>query len=351
MNLWVIFLTGLTVGGVTCLAVQGGLLASVIAAKEQDEIQDGKSKKNTVMPIVAFLIAKLAAHVLLGFLLGLFGEVISIGPNVQTLMQFLAGVYMIFVALDLFNVHPIFRYVIIQPPRFLTRMIRNQSRSKELFAPLLLGAMTVFIPCGTTLAMEALAISSANPLMGALTMGLFVLGTFPLFFGIGWITSLLGDNFRSKFLKLAAVAILYLGISSVNGAMVASGSNMTLGNLVQNLPIEFVSDDASGGQNNQNNGPLTSQLKDGYQEAVLDIGVDGYNPEVIRIQKDTPTKLTLKTGDYLSCAAAFRIPSLKIGVNMRHNQTKVVDLPALAAGTSVPFTCSMGMYRGVIQVI
>lgn len=36
MNLWVIFLTGLTVGGLTCLAVQGGLLASVIAAKESE---------------------------------------------------------------------------------------------------------------------------------------------------------------------------------------------------------------------------------------------------------------------------------------------------------------------------
>jgi len=31
MNLFAIFLTGLTTGGLSCLAMQGGLLASVIA--------------------------------------------------------------------------------------------------------------------------------------------------------------------------------------------------------------------------------------------------------------------------------------------------------------------------------
>ncbi len=35
MNLWVIFMTGLTVGGLTCLAVQGGLLSSIITARKE----------------------------------------------------------------------------------------------------------------------------------------------------------------------------------------------------------------------------------------------------------------------------------------------------------------------------
>ena len=44
MNLWVIFITGLTVGGLTCLAVQGGLLASVIAARDGES--SGLNKKH-----------------------------------------------------------------------------------------------------------------------------------------------------------------------------------------------------------------------------------------------------------------------------------------------------------------
>ena len=230
MNLWVIFLTGLTVGGLTCLAVQGGLLASVIAAKPT---------KSTIFPTLAFLSAKLIAYTILGFILGAFGGALGISPTIQTTMQLIAGIYMIAVALNLLNVHPVFRYAVIQPPRFLARMVKNQSRSKDLFAPALLGAMTIFIPCGTTLAMEALAISSANALLGALIMAVFVLGTTPLFFGVGWLTSVLGDNFREKFLKLAALAIIYLGIASINGSLVAFGSPITLQSIAENFPIQI----------------------------------------------------------------------------------------------------------------
>lgn len=34
IDLWVIFLTGLTTGGLTCLAIQGGLLATTLAQPE-----------------------------------------------------------------------------------------------------------------------------------------------------------------------------------------------------------------------------------------------------------------------------------------------------------------------------
>ncbi|MEK7092216.1 MAG: sulfite exporter TauE/SafE family protein, partial [Patescibacteria group bacterium] len=196
VNLWVILLTGLTVGGLTCLAVQGGLLTSVIAAREEEEIEEGINRKSPILPTLAFLSAKLVAYTALGFVLGAFGGAIGISQTAQIIMQFVAGLYMVVVALNLLNVHPIFRYALIQPPKFLTRKVRNQSKSKELFAPAFLGAMTIFIPCGTTLAMEALAISSANAFMGAAIMAAFVLGTTPLFFGVGWLTSILGDNFR-----------------------------------------------------------------------------------------------------------------------------------------------------------
>ena len=185
MNLWLIFLTGLTVGGLTCLAVQGGLLASVIAAKEEEEVEKGTNKRDTVFPTLAFLVAKLIAYTLLGFILGGFGGAIGINQSIQVIMQLVAGLYMIAVALNLLNVHPIFRYAVIQPPKFLTRRVKNASKNKVLFAPALLGAMTIFIPCGTTLAMEALAISSANPFLGASIMAAFILGTTPLFFGVG----------------------------------------------------------------------------------------------------------------------------------------------------------------------
>ena len=119
MNLWVIFLTGLTVGGLTCLAVQGGLLASVIASREEEEVEKGVNKKNPVFPTLAFLTAKLASYTLLGSLLGAFGGAIGINQTTQIIMQFIAGLYMVAIALNLLNIQAIFRYFVIQPPKFL----------------------------------------------------------------------------------------------------------------------------------------------------------------------------------------------------------------------------------------
>jgi heme/copper-type cytochrome/quinol oxidase subunit 2 len=252
-------------------------------------------------------------------------------------MQFVAGLYMIAVALNLLNVHPIFRYAVIQPPKFLTRKVRNQSKSKTLFAPALLGAMTIFIPCGTTLAMEALAISSANALSGAAIMGVFVLGTAPLFFGIGWLTSVMGDNFRAKFLKIAAFAVLYLGITSLNGALVAGGSPLTLQSVAKSLSA------VTNGRI-QNNTVVTTQ----NIEIVVSSG--GYSPNYFKVRKGTPVTIKLTSKDAYSCASAFRIPSLGISKNLQANETQSLSFTPTQLG-QIAFTCSMGMYNGVIEVI
>lgn len=348
MNLWVIFITGLTVGGLTCLAVQGGLLASVIAAREEKEIDQKKNIKNNLWPVAAFVIAKLIAYSLLGFLLGLFGGALNISQNVQIWMQGIAGAYMIAVALNLLNIHPVFRYVIFQPPRFLARLVRNQSKSKDLFAPALLGAMTIFIPCGTTIAMEALAISSGNPISGMLIMAVFVLGTTPLFFGVGSLTSVLSDKFRSRFLKLAAVLVMYLGITSVNGALTAGGSPITLQSIYENSPI-ILTLDVENSQLSSVSSP-TAKQEQGYQIETINIVPSGYSPKYISVKSGIPLRLNITAKDAYNCAAAFRIPSLKIAKNIKPGTTEVIEFTPQKTG-KIPFTCSMGMYSGVIEVI
>lgn len=344
MDLWVIFLTGLTVGGLTCLAVQGGLLASVIAAREEEEVEKKVNTKNPVRPTLAFLAAKLVAYTFLGGLLGGFGGLIGINETTQTMMQGAAGLYMIAIALNLLNVHPIFRYAVIQPPKFLIRKVRSQSKSKDLFAPAFLGAMTIFIPCGTTLAMEALAISSANALVGAAIMATFVLGTSPLFFGIGWLTSILGDTFRTKFLKIAAIGVLYLGIMSFNGALIAGGSPVSLQSTWQGLAkILFV-------QTNLQNSSFEPDIVNGVQNVQIAITASGYNPRYIKVKKGTPVRLTLTSKDAYSCASAFRIPSLGFAKNLPANGTETFTFTPNQAG-QIAFTCSMGMYTGVIEVL
>ncbi|HKG52983.1 MAG TPA: sulfite exporter TauE/SafE family protein, partial [Anaerolineales bacterium] len=93
-QLVVAFITGLTTGGLSCLAVQGGLLASPLAHQiEQDYIEQtahaerkkrpGKKNRTVVhsssaFPIFLFLIAKIVAYTLLGALLGLLGSYLTL---------------------------------------------------------------------------------------------------------------------------------------------------------------------------------------------------------------------------------------------------------------------------------
>lgn len=336
MNLWIIFITGLTVGGLTCLTVQGGLLASVIAAREENS--SSHTGKHAIYATLAFLAAKFVAYLILGFVLGAFGGAIRISGSIQTFMQLAAGIYMVLVAMNLLNIHPVFRYVIIQPPRFLTRLVRNQSKSKDFFAPGLLGAMTIFIPCGTTLAMEALAISSSNAMAGASIMGAFILGTIPLFFGIGAITSFLGETFRSRFLKIAAVIVIYLGITAINGSLTAFGSPITLQAIGERIKLPT------------NTSVATQTVPDTTQTPTISVTASGYSPNYIRVRKGEAVTLTLKSIDAYSCASAFRIPTLGIARDLAANETQTITFTPKEAGR-IPFTCAMGMYRGVIEVI
>src|SRR5579864_489765 len=200
-NLITIFLTGLLTGGLTCMAVQGGLLAATLAQSEEERLQE-KAKGGNAFPIMAFLGTKLLAYTILGFLLGLLGSFFQLSIQLKVVMQIAISIFMIGTALNILNVHPIFRYFVIQPPKFLTRLVRKQSKSKDMFAPAILGAFTIFIPCGTTQAMMALAVATGNPLLGAAVMFAFILGTSQVFFILGYFATKLGDMFHQKFMRL-----------------------------------------------------------------------------------------------------------------------------------------------------
>lgn len=344
MDLWTVFFTGLTIGGLTCLVVQGGLLASTVAAREGEDLARGVQRNHTVWPTISFLTTKLLSYIVLGFLLGWFGSALQISDTSRIIIQSLAGLYMMTIALNLLNVHPLFRYVVIQPPKFATKMIKDTSKGKDLFAPALLGILTIFIPCGTTLAMEALAISSGSPILGAAIMGVFTVGTSPLFFGLGYVTIFLGDTFKRKFLKIAALLVFYLGITSVNGALVLAGSPVNLQSLGSLIPIEI---DLSGGVVEAGE---KVRIIDGVQVADINIYPTSYNPNYLQVKLGIPLRLNLLPMGGYGCTSAFAIPQLGIRRNLTLGRVEVVEFTPHQKGRLI-WTCSMGMYSGTMEVI
>ncbi len=325
MNLLAVFLTGLLAGGLSCLAVQGGLLTATLAQTEEDKILT-KSKGDTIMPILAFLVAKLIAYTILGALLGLLGQAFQISLTAQFALQIFVVIFMVGTALNILEVHPIFRYFAIQPPRFLTRLVRNQSKSKSLFAPATLGAFTIFIPCGTTQAMMVLAIGTGNPFSAAGVMFAFVLGTSPIFFLLGFITTKLGDALQKKFMTVAGVLILLLAIFNLTSALALA--DITLPRNQQAV-----------------------QTKDAVKEATITIGPGGYSPNNLTVKSNSKITLHLKNIGGGGCAAAFTIPKFGLQKIVPEGTTETITFNSPSEPGAIQFNCSMGMYRGVLNVI
>src|SRR3989338_575137 len=129
-NLWIIFTTGLIAGGLTCMAVQGGILATALTREEETD-----PKGSRAVGVAAFLLAKLFSHAVLGALLGWLGSFMALSPRVQEIGIGLVSLFMIGTALSFLDVHPIFRYFVIQPPRMLTRYIRGTAKAGNWYAP------------------------------------------------------------------------------------------------------------------------------------------------------------------------------------------------------------------------
>lgn len=349
MSYWLIFLTGLTSGGVSCAAMQGGLLAGLIANQKSEELEEGvPATKRAIfdqldwLPVVLFLATKLISHTILGFFLGWVGSQLELSLTMRLVFQAAAALFVLATAANLLELHPIFRFVVIQPPRWAGKLLKNSTKSRAIFAPAMLGFLTILVPCGVTQSMELLAISSGNPVVGALTMFFFVLGTSPIFAVIGIMTARLSEKFRATFLKLAAALLIILGISSLNGVLTVLDAPITLQKIT--YPVTYFFSDERFSQS----GSVATE--EGIQKVTINVTNDGYTPRYIKVKAGVPVELTLSSQDAYTCAVAFTFKQFNIATFLQPTDTQVFTFTPTQKGRFT-YACSMGMYVGTMEVI
>lgn len=328
-NLWIIFTTGLLAGGLTCMAVQGGLLATALTREEEEHPRGSR-----VAGVAAFLVAKLISHALLGALLGWAGSLISITPRMQAIGIGLVSLFMIGTALSFLDIHPIFRYFVIQPPRFLTRYIRGAAKSGSVFAPAVIGFFSLFIPCGTTQAMMALAAATGNPWWGMAVLSAFVIGTAPIFFFLGISIDVIKATLKEKFGMLAATLVMILAIVNLNAALTLYGSPVTIVSAAQSFFCTMTFCPSEETSQNPTTTPAITFWLNGYR-------VD--NPV---IPKGEEVTVTLSNSAGEGCIQAFTIPAMGIQEIVRVGEKKRVTFTAPDRPGELAFSCSMGMYGG-----
>ena len=87
----------------------------------------------------------------------------------------------------------------------------------------------------------------------------------------------------------------------------------------------------------------------GIQEITITVD-GGYNPETIVVKAGQPVRLNFLRRDPNSCLEKVLLPDFHIAQDLSLNQVTAIEFTPEKTG-KYPFTCSMNMFRGVIEVI
>lgn len=107
------------------------------------------------------------------------------------------------------------------------------ARSQAAFAPAILGFVTVLVPCGITLSVEALALASGSALSGAATMAVFVIGTSPLFTILGYAARKAATAWQGRLAIATGMVVLGMGVYTFNAGLTLADSPLA----AKNLPV------------------------------------------------------------------------------------------------------------------
>ena len=325
-----VFLIGLVAGTSSCLAVTGGLLLALAA--KHNEARRAETPAQKFQPLLQFNIGRLVSYFILGGLVGVLGQSITLSTRMTGYMNIIVALVMLFLALSMLGIVPKGSFP-IRPPKKLSRWIAGLSDSNHPAAPFALGALTFFLPCGFTQSLQLVALASGNFATGATIMLLFALGTLPALLGISALSSVAKGNSFSMFVRFSGTLVFVLALVNLNSGLALSGIN-----------ISFPANES------QQSAPLPAMNGD-VQEVSLAVTPYGtYEPDVLTIKAGMPVRWKIEGTNAFGCTSIMTIPSLNISQAL-HAGENVIEFTAPQQRGALAFMCSMGMVRGSFNVI
>ncbi|HEY4474358.1 MAG TPA: cupredoxin domain-containing protein, partial [Candidatus Paceibacterota bacterium] len=152
----------------------------------------------------------------------------------------------------------------------------------------------------------------------------------PGLLGVGGITSVVKGWFKSYFFKFAGLIVIVLGLLNIS-----YGYNLT--GISFNLP------------STQKQAEVSGTFEDGKQVIRITQYGNGYSPNNVTVKVGIPVKLLVNATNLYSCSASFVIPKFNIFTGLREGINEIEFTPTDTG--PIKFSCSMGMYTGVINVI
>jgi sulfite exporter TauE/SafE/copper chaperone CopZ len=325
MGYGALFVIGLLTS-VHCVAMCGGINLS------QCLPQTGG---NLARSSLLYNLGRVASYTLIGGAVGALGSAITFSGAFKGVVQLIAGVFMVIMGVNMLGLFPRLRAFWPRLPRSLQGLV-NRGRDKSR-GPLVVGLLNGLMPCGPLQAMQLYALSTGSPAKGAASMLLFGLGTAPLLFGLGALSSLLSKRFTRRVMTAGAVLVTVLGLTMLTRGASLSGFSFEGIGLTLGVGVEREAN------------ALDGTVVDGVRLVRSELKSGEY-PK-ITVQANVPVKWTINApkGSVNGCNNRMRIPQYGIEHQFRTGENVIEFTPVETGGFS--YSCWMGMIRGSITVV
>lgn len=208
-----------------CIAMCGGISGAIAHANKQT------SQANSLAPLF-YNLGRITSYTLIGAIVGLTAQVglnLGVGYDLLLLLRFVSGITLILIGLYIAQLNS----AILQLEkvgRILWRYIQPLARQflplKTPYHAFPLGFLWGWLPCGLVYSALTLALSSGTALTSALTMLAFGLGTFPIMFLVGSLSTKFNSLIQNtKFKRLSGLLLILFGLHILYIALVQLSAN------------------------------------------------------------------------------------------------------------------------------
>jgi sulfite exporter TauE/SafE/copper chaperone CopZ/plastocyanin domain-containing protein len=358
MNYGMLFVIGL-ITSVHCIAMCGGINLSQCIRKE--DAPKPSAATGLLWPSVLYNGGRVVSYTLVGVIVGALGSVITVSGRFQGLVQLAAGVFMVIMGINMLGIFPALRRVNLHLPKIFARKIDEQKTANK--SPLIIGLLNGLMPCGPLQAMQLHALSTGDPVRGGLSMLLFSLGTVPLMFGIGAVSSLLsgaafggdaakGRAFTAGVMKIGAILVTVLGLTMFsNGWNLGGlpGPGDALASFAGPFPAGVKTRVSGVGGSGGDSGSFAPVIVNGVQ--TVNSTLSGGRYPAITVQQGIPVKWTINAPQGSINGCNNRMIIREYGIEHRFTAgDNVIEFTPEKTGR-FSYSCWMGMIRSSITVV
>lgn len=345
-TMFTVLLIGLTAGLSSCMALVGGLVLGISARHAEIHPEATATQKFT--PHLFFNLGRLLSYALLGGMIGLLGSALRFSAPVLGGLTIIIGLVMLMLGLKLIEIFPRLSHAGVFLPKAISRWLGLSGEVKEYShrGSFVTGALTFFVPCGFTQAMQLYAISTGSFAQGALIMFLFALGTMPGLLGIGGLTSVIKGQLAKYFFKFAGLIVIILGLVNIANGYTLTG--ISLPSFQPEKPY-YGEDLGTSSVTNPVSDEATNVIMEGGVQIARMEQANGYRPGEFTVKKGVPVKWIINSTNAYTCASYLVVPALKIQKALQPGEN-VIEFTPTETGY-IRFMCSMGMFTGGFNVI